>query len=464
MKKLMEKQMKITPYVMLVSYVATSIVTSVSAAGMPAEMDGYPSTVNEQCQFNPEWITSPSLATEVAKSGKDDAGKPESTFCDFYQFSLQSFIYLMSTDPKTNEPYFYSLSDYPMYRYDDTNDSCLETSPSLKNIGMLSASINQAADNATIYDQQNNVVYYSVQFSQPLCQAQPVGNLPAETLELKMAWKVLQPNDPIDQYIHIKKKLNVTVATTPVSSSPTEELTLGLMGLHLVQSTPAHPEMIWTTFEHVESVPDCYPNPKRLDIDYAFAKKECVVKMFEADFDSPNCAFNHAPFQPEQHGKSSAICRVYPQGSDVTNVLYYQNSQGEHYPSPSKYQQNISAIKQLNRHIETQAWGRLSALQYFIIGGSIWQNDINVDSDVEDNLRGSLENANTLLETTVQGPLPVTNKQTVNCFGCHYYAPNQTATIITSGDYPRKLSHIFSSLHKTSANGENLITPHDFSQ
>lgn len=456
--------MKLTHLVMLASYMATNIVTSVSASERPAEMQNYSSALNAKCEFKVDWITSPSLATEVRKSGKNKKGEPESTFCDFYQFSLRSFIYLMSTNSETNEPYFYSLKDYPMYRYDDTNDSCLGTSTSLKNIEVLSASINQAADNATIYNKQKNVVYYSVQFSQSMCQAKPIGNLPDNAMELKMAWKVLGPNDPLEQYIHIKKKLNVTVATTPITSSETNELTLGLIGLHLVQATKEHPEMIWTTFEHRDSVPDCYPNPKRRDIDYDFAKEECLLKMFAENFDSEHCEFNQAKFNSEQHDNGTSICRVYPQGSDVDNQLYYQNSQGERYSSPNKYDQNVSAIKQLNEHIEGHSWGNLGALQHYLIGGSIWQDKINVDSDVKDNLRGSLENANTLLETTVQGALPPHEGSAVNCFGCHYYSPKNTATVIIQDDHKRKLSHIFNNLHKLSAQGKNLITPHDFTQ
>ena len=283
-----------------------------------------------------------------------------------------------------------------------------------------------------------------------------------------MAWKVLGPNDPLDRYIHIKKKLNVTAATTPITNSKTSELTLGLIGLHLVQATEEHPEMIWTTFEHRDSVPDCYPNPKRLDVDYGFAKQACLLKMFKKDFDSKDCEFNQATFNPNQHGYSTSICRVYPQGSDADNELYYKNSQGESYSLPNKYEQNVSAIKQLNERMESRGWGSLDVLQNYLIGGSIWQNKINVDSDVKDNQRGSLENANTLLETTVQGALPPHEGSAVNCFGCHYYSPNNTATVIIQGEgegeHKRKLSHIFSNIHKPSAQEENLITPHNFNQ
>jgi hypothetical protein len=56
-----------------------------------------PVTNSFNCSADSSWFTHPSLPTEVKQSN----GPGDSSFCDFYQFSWQSFAYLMATS-KTN--------------------------------------------------------------------------------------------------------------------------------------------------------------------------------------------------------------------------------------------------------------------------------------------------------------------------------------------------------------------------
>ena len=66
--------------------------------------------------------------------------------------------------------------------------------------------INQAGDSATIYDQNENVVYYDVRFSKNLCDVAAIQsnfNFPGGTVELKATWKVLASIDNADDFITI---------------------------------------------------------------------------------------------------------------------------------------------------------------------------------------------------------------------------------------------------------------------
>lgn len=420
----------------------------------------YSSTKTSSCEAKPSWFAETKLPKEIAA---------QESFCDFYQFSLQSFIYLMKPNLVSQEPNFYNLNKYPMYRYDDTNESCLEKATSLNKIDTLSASINQAANDVTIYDQDNNVVYYTVQFNKPLCNAPETGDLPDNTLEMKMAWKVLGPNDDETKYISIKKDLMVRIPKTdtkPEAFKPVKGVTLGLSGLHLVQATANHPEMIWTTFEHANNAAKCYPDTETTESSFKFTSKACVADLKSGTFNNPDCKFNNVTEESSLTGASSEICRVFPHGSDINNPLYYKDSAGNSYSSPSKYDQNVDAIEQLNKSTKGSYYAAYPVLKNYFIAGSLWQSNTDVASSVSDNQRGSLENSNTLMETNVQGNLPglpaaslggITNEfnGSTNCFGCHNYIPTKTAST--------GLSHIFPSL-KPSKSGINLVTPHDFNK
>lgn len=77
--------------------------------------------------------------------------------------------------------------------------------------------------------------------------------IPPGSIEVKASWKVLT-QDEID-----KKRYYTTQATvcndpdgerTPCDEKP---VTLGLVGLHIVQRTPTSATMMWSTFEHVDN-------------------------------------------------------------------------------------------------------------------------------------------------------------------------------------------------------------------
>src|SRR5690606_35460032 len=158
--------------------------------------DTVPHTTSELtlCEANPGWVTNPRPPDEVPGAGEN--------FCDFYQFSWQWFLYLMSPSAENPElRNFQVASDYPVLQVDQ--DSCEHPSNqptffvrTVKSDDegsefVLPERIDQAGSGATIYDQNQNVVFYSVAFGRSLCDAPDSGNLPADTTELKIAWKVI---------------------------------------------------------------------------------------------------------------------------------------------------------------------------------------------------------------------------------------------------------------------------------
>jgi hypothetical protein len=89
-------------------------------------------------------------------------------------------------------------------------------------------------------------------------------DLPNGSLELKLAWRVLEtchlpdspkPCTPEDT----SRYLTVQGDVPPYSPSidNVQNVTLGLVGVHIVQRTPQHPGAVWATFEHRDNDPDC---------------------------------------------------------------------------------------------------------------------------------------------------------------------------------------------------------------
>ena len=383
------------------------------------------------CMPDPDWLTTPSLPIEIAEG---------ESFCDFYKFSLQSFVYFMSKNEDPKKWNFEDTKKFPVYNYASPGSSCK------KDLSTLSASINQAYENDVIYDQDGNVVLYSVHFTQELCNAPQTGDLPTGTIELKMAWKVLADSEK-NRYVSIKKDIVVTSADG--KSKTLKDVTLGLAGMHIIQSTKNHPEMMWGSYEHVDNNPLC-KHEGNIE-KYSFISESCQKSLVKGLITDPYCKFNQAENLTNLTGQPSEICRVFADGSNESNILYYEDSSGQQYKS-NKYDQNIDAINQLNEAIiKSTYFDKVAVLKNYKIVGGLWVSDITKPSSEKDNQRGSLEMSNTLMETAIQGGNIPAKNEMLNCFACHGYIPNKTAEVVKAkvkGGFPTKLSHLFSNLKK----------------
>ena len=127
---------------------------------------------------------------------------------------------------------------------------------------------------------------------------------------MKFAWKVLQPGDE-DNYVTIDATIG----------NDTTETTLGLIGMHLVQSTPRHPEMVWASFEYSTNNSNC-PSASAVPAGgFGFQSAACNVCLGQpTEACLKNCAFNKAQDNVLTHtGTPSQICRLFPEGTDLAN-------------------------------------------------------------------------------------------------------------------------------------------------
>lgn len=424
---------------------AVSIVAAVMFAGCdraesPASADTVltasadPASV---CPASASWVSNPNPPAEIPGGGEN--------FCQFYQFSWQWFLYLMSpsaADPNLRN--FQVQADYPLLQVSGDSCSGAASKPvffvrTVKDGAddtdfVIPERINQAGDQATIYDQNGNVVFYSIVFGRDLCTAPDTGDLPDDTTEIKMAWSVI---DEADKANYIWMEADVIPEGEGESIIPE---TLGLVGYHLVRGTAQHPELVWATFEHKNNVPDCLSPQPAPAAGWSFLSASCAACLSSPNSDCFNtCNYNAASPATSLNGTPSELCRVFADGTA---------------PGDNKGAENVADVDALNTQL-VGSGGILSTLpasnpmavlaNYFNVG-ALWVSDPSQPASSA-NQRGSLQLANATMETTFQGTLSLdgtsiqaSTSGVVNCFGCHNYTPGQTATT--------GLSHIFDDIVK----------------
>lgn len=355
-------------------------------------------------------------------------GSPE--FCEFYQFAQDWFLYLIS--PSANNKKIANWQDpqqYPLLETAGTNSCDAEFPKNAFNLRTVKSSdpggefvlperIDQAGGVYAIYDQQGNVVFYEVRFSKNLCdykKIQQANNFPGKTAELKMAWRILTKKDKKSDYYTTKAKING------------KNYTLGLIGWHIVVAADNHPEMVWITMDHKGNAVEC---------------DAINGQQTGYDFTSSNCAQNMSScINLNKTLKSTSI--TLPSGTkpnDICQEFKYGTLAGQGIDTPDGL--NVALVEKLNTNMDTifAASGLPKSLKIwseYRFTGALWVSDIAKGSSDSSNQRGSLELANTVMETEFQGQSG-TAGSSVNCFGCHNYSATSSNTATNAG-----LSHIF---------------------
>lgn len=371
------------------------------------------------------WETSfSSLPKDVPNNSV--TGEPE--FCEFYQFAQDYFLYLISNNNK-QESNFLDQQQFPLLETNGTN-SCDDDYPKnafnvrlTKSVNdhspfVLPERVNQAGANA-IYDQNGNIVFYEVRFSKNLCDYKSIqsqNNFPGKTIELKMAWKVLEAKDNIKDFYHIEARI------------AGENYLLGLVGWHIVISADNHPEMVWVTVEHHGNTIACQSIPQK-NINRSFISSSCAADQTHCNNLNLTVPADGLKI-PVSSGDIPDICEAFPYGT-VANQ-----------PIDTNDGLNVALIVKLNKAMQNLLAApnvpkNLTVWKNYQIKGALWVSNIQEDSSVQSNQRGSLKLANTVMETEFQGG-SWGGKTGLNCFSCHNYKATSKNTSNTS-----TLSHIF---------------------
>ena len=399
--------------------------------------NGNSSPATATCDASATWVSNPQGAPSEIPLGKD------AQICQFHQFSWQWFLAMMNMSADNVTRTFQVEANFPLLQATGTN-SCTTTGVKTRifvrtqkdddnpnDDFTLPEKIAQAGDGASIYDQNGNVVFYEVRFSRDQCNTpQTAAMFPAGTTEIKVSYRVITAADK-PNYVWINADINGDGTTG------TDEL-LGMVGFHLVKSTPLHPEFVWATFEHKSNVPECQAAPVTPAPAYSFTSAKCAAELPNSVQPS-TCSFNTAAAgKVLSGGPKTEICRVYHDGTMT----------GDNQAST-----NVSNIDSLNAQLVGPTGfitvlpdtNPLAVLKNYILVGALWENDVTQPSTVTTNQRGSIQLANSTMETSFQmapgfASQPYTGtgnlQPATNCFGCHGYVPGNNT----------QLSHTFSKI------------------
>ena len=163
----------------------------------------------------------------------------------------------------------------------------------------------------------------------------PVGESPSAqkpngevgAIMLKVSWKILEPTDDKAKFHTVEALVSMPDVPGQTSEPPCLQKTLGLVGFHIVHKTKSRPQWIWTTFEHIDNVPE------QIDIDAHNLKRS--YNFFDPSCDRQKCPLNQLPPRPwnpvptrqlKFHGSfNSQITRTIPLTDDTRSMnLHFQ--------------------------------------------------------------------------------------------------------------------------------------------
>jgi hypothetical protein len=377
-----------------------------------------PAPTPAPCPAVATWITAPNPPTEIGGPNPPPVGNE--TNCQFYQFAYQWFFDMTQPAGTSGERKFETLN---VYQPNQTNQCAAPATgkasiakalfvrtPKPKTndfVPVVPQDIEQATG-SPLYDQNGNVVLYYVLYSPNECQATSSGFVP-NTIEIKTSWRILKSADPA-----------YYTMTATVPGLPNNPTTLGLVGFHLVINTQLHPEFVWATFEHVNNAPNCTNPQAPPTAGWSFLSANCATCLQQNGVNGcPQCNFNNPPPSPTPTpgitGPPNQVCRVYSDGTDPGSTTNGNDNDTNRFNIDTLNSQIAGFLAQLPSNSPMAVWKN-----YTLVSG-LWTNG-GVPSGGTDVQRGSLEAANTTMETFFQQP-------NQNCFSCHGYVQATPLTV-----------------------------------
>ncbi len=264
----------------------------------------------------------------------------------------------------------------------------------------------------------------------------------ALAMELKTSWVDAETVKDPSRYILSQAVVPVfdrSASQGPWIKKGNEEKTLAMVGMHVVGTVNSHPEMVWSTFEHVDNMPDNT---------YVYQSSSGDFKTLKFDSDNrdwtflpngarkPNNIVANAQVQTSEGGTiplqitNQNNCAIG--ATNVVRVDPWGNQHGS--KAGSDEVKNNTDLASINVSVLSQLASNDVRGNYIQTGG-IWTAEGQIPAGGTDNsLRGSLNLANTTMETFYQ--LPNLGFNPKNCFGCHG-STSQDATGV---------SHIFDAM------------------
>ena len=150
--------------------------------------------------------------------------------------------------------------------------------------------------NYVLYEVRVNDVYYNYVISNKLylksVQEKMNVNFPAGSIEVKAGWRLLDPNNKAELARYFTRHFDIYVSKEHSQTGQAfcvQNATLGLVAVHIVHKTDAHPQWIWSSFEQAQNAPQGQATT-------------CAAPSGKTQyaFFNPNCVSGGKPCQPNQ--------------------------------------------------------------------------------------------------------------------------------------------------------------------
>lgn len=469
--------------VLLVALLGLWSVIHVATAQNPLPQDPLPSCTVTQPEFA-KWFANGMVQKDGLVKPADSLNFTPSSFCDFYKWSSQMFLWTTSPQHQYggksfvfDSPVFYDVSPPTA---DCVRTFIPNTGLAIKPFGLFRAQVNHKgqairllpsgnivhpeegqATGDVLMAQNGSLVYYGLHVNDVMAYfitgnkdggiKPPLTTFPdnqaqlklvtdfaklhgkafpdpnALVMELKTSWiEAATLKNPQD-YITITGLVPV-YAKTPTKWTPTgktHEVKLAMVGMHVVGTVKNHPEMVWATFEHVGTAPNG---------NYAYTNKNGSLVTVPQNtagswlFCKNKSAgpFNNSHMTLDASGNIVATMGNTISPSDtLLNNPWGQGTTG-----------NNTQIISLNDSI----LGKIPAgdvRKNYVLIGALWTNGKIPGFDPAPQVQqvGSIQLANATMETYFQFP-------SLNCFTCHRGSPGNGLGMKCGGG----VSHIYGDL------------------
>jgi hypothetical protein len=224
---------------------------------------------------------------------------------------------------------------------------------------------------------------------------------------VKVSWKVLESEQEKRKF-HTVDALVSLPRHDPTTEPPCLRKTLGLIGFHVMHKTKNRLPWIWTSFEHVDNVPEQQEvNTRKLKPSYSFYNPRC---------NAATCPVNQTPPRPWDPQPSLGLKFHAPFKSQIVRTVPLTDD-----------------TKKMNRQFQGILKG--TVWENYMLLSTQWPSDFNCARKVAPDARPELDPntdvekepdmncapaptflANSTLETYSQGSVPLASS---SCMACH---------------------------------------------
>jgi hypothetical protein len=240
-------------------------------------------------------------------------------------------------------------------------------------------------------------------------------------IEVKAAWRIISDSEKAS-YFSQRALLDVEGAYVSDGKPLCQEVTLGLVGLHLIQNNGKFgnllPQFIWASFEHQSNAPTAENACDATDPNYCYKQlgnNVCPAKSGESgtySFWNAACtaAGPNVPPQLKSGQKDYVWQRTAPYAGNYTT----QQGNAQCGTQATHCWQVYGLTQQLNTAWRAQLQTLGSVFQNYYLIGTNWGGKVEPDGTTLAN--GSVPSfmGNITMETYIQ-----TDPQFGNCVGCH---------------------------------------------